>query len=71
MQNIPAAIAESVSYLYKQGVDQAPLAGIVLGSGLGSLLKKMEVIQSFNYGNIPHFAEATVEFHKGNLVYAL
>ncbi len=69
MQNIPAAVAETVAFLQKHAIDRPPVVGVVLGSGLGMLAKKMEVIHSFPYNAIPHFAEATVEFHKGHLVY--
>lgn len=47
----------------------SPVAGIVLGTGLGSLIRKVEVELTIPYSEIPGFPEATVEFHKGNLVY--
>ena len=44
-------------------------AGVVLGTGLGALIQQMEVSHTIPYSAIPHFPTATVEFHKGNLVF--
>jgi purine-nucleoside phosphorylase len=68
MDNIVQAIATAKNYLVQQGFDK-PLVGIVLGTGLGALIEKIAVKVSVPYAAIPHFPEATVEFHKGNLVY--
>jgi len=40
----------------------------VLGTGLGSFLDHVDVTKSISYQEIPNFPEATVEFHKGNLI---
>lgn len=48
---------------------QNPVAGIVLGTGLGAFTKNIDVKISIPYSEIPNFPEATVEFHKGNLIY--
>lgn len=48
---------------------ECPHAGIVLGTGLGALINKIDIKISVPYSEIPNFPEATVEFHKGNLVY--
>ncbi len=45
-----------------------PKLGIILGSGLGSLVKDVAVEQSFPYTDLPFFAPPTVEGHKGQLV---
>jgi purine-nucleoside phosphorylase len=42
--------------------------GIILGSGLGSLVNEVEVDAAFPYAEIPYFAPPTVEGHKGQLV---
>ncbi|EOZ99818.1 Purine nucleoside phosphorylase [Indibacter alkaliphilus LW1] len=42
--------------------------GIILGSGLGSLLQEMKLIQEFPYAEIPHFPISTVEGHSGKLI---
>jgi purine-nucleoside phosphorylase len=69
MNNIVAAINESASFLMDQGIKEKPMVGIVLGTGLGALVNKMEVELTIPYTDIPHFPQATVEFHKGNLLY--
>jgi len=69
MNNIVAAINESASFLMDQGIKEKPVVGIVLGTGLGALVNKMEVELTIPYADIPHFPQATVEFHKGNLLY--
>jgi purine-nucleoside phosphorylase len=43
--------------------------GIVLGTGLGQLIQHITVEKSIPYSEIPHFPEATVESHKGHLIY--
>lgn len=42
--------------------------GIVLGTGLGSFIRQMDVEATIPYHEIPFFPVATVEFHKGQLV---
>ena len=69
MNNIVAAIQESASFLAERGIKVKPLVGIVLGTGLGALVNKINVELTIPYADIPHFPQATVEFHKGNLLY--
>jgi purine-nucleoside phosphorylase len=45
-----------------------PMAGIILGTGLGGLAGAMEVEESIPYGEIPHFPLSTVETHEGRLL---
>lgn len=59
---------EAFNYLKKQGIKE-PYIGIVLGTGLGRLAKQIEIEISIPYSEIPHFPLATVEFHKGQLIY--
>ena len=61
-------LKETVSYLQGRGITR-PEVGIVLGTGLGKMIGKMDVTVRIPYAEIPHFPEATVEFHHGNLVY--
>ena len=48
--------------------DKAPHAGIVLGTGLGSLVKKIEVEAAIDYDEIPNFLRSTATSHRGRLV---
>lgn len=60
-------IQESLAVL-KQKWDRKPHAGIVLGTGLGSLVEKIEVEATFDYEEIPHFLKSTAISHRGRLV---
>lgn len=42
---------------------------IILGSGLGNLAKEIDVIDAFDYKDIPHFPVSTVEGHHGRLLF--
>ena len=49
-------------------IDQyKPQTAIILGSGLGSFTKKIKIIRSVNYSDIPFFPSSNVEGHKGCL----
>ncbi len=62
-------IKESVEFIHSQGILSAD-AGIILGSGMGKIIEKMNVLKEVEYKEIPHFPIATVEFlHKGKLIY--
>jgi purine-nucleoside phosphorylase len=61
-------INETVEYLNQKGIKSAEI-GIILGTGLGQLIDDLEIIESVSYNHIPNFPTATVEFHKGRLVY--
>lgn len=61
-------IEETVSYLEDKGFDK-PEIGIILGTGLGQLINEVNIIKEVSYNHIPNFPTATVEFHKGKLIY--
>ena len=67
MEDILNKIKESSAWLIKHGFGDS-LMGIVLGTGLGSLLNEIKIEKSIPYNEIPHFPVATVEFHKGRLI---
>jgi purine-nucleoside phosphorylase len=46
----------------------APHAGIVLGTGLGSVAGQIEIEAKFDYSEIPHFPCSTTVGHAGQLV---
>lgn len=46
-----------------------PAIAIVLGSGLGDLAKEIDVVDAFDYKDIPHFPVSTVEGHHGRLLF--
>ena len=64
----PEIVTETASFLKKSGFHQ-PTVGIVMGTGLGAMAEKIEHPIVIPYSAIPNFPEATVEFHKGSLIY--
>jgi len=42
--------------------------GIILGTGLGGLVKDINIHHRIDYKEIPHFPVSTVESHHGNLI---
>lgn len=61
-------IEDTTKYLKEKGFNK-PDIGIILGTGLGQLLDKVDIIHKVSYNHIPHFPTSTVEFHKGKLIY--
>lgn len=61
-------IEQTAEYLQQRGFD-APEIGIILGTGLGQILDDVIVESEVSYNHIPNFPTATVEFHKGKLIY--
>ncbi|WP_121666892.1 purine-nucleoside phosphorylase [Mesonia aquimarina] len=61
-------IEQTVKYLQNKGFEN-PEIGIILGTGLGKLLDEVKIIADVSYNHIPNFPTATVEFHKGHLIF--
>ncbi len=61
-------IEETTEFLQEKGFTN-PEVGIILGTGLGQLINEIEIIKEISYNHIPNFPTATVEFHKGKLIY--
>lgn len=61
---------ETVEYLQDKGFE-TPEVGIILGTGLGQLINEIDILKEVSYNHIPSFPTATVEFHKGKLIYGL
>ncbi|MEQ3654728.1 MAG: purine-nucleoside phosphorylase [Dokdonia sp.] len=61
-------IEQTSQYLKDKGFE-APEIGIILGTGLGQLLDKVNIEVTVSYNHIPNFPTATVEFHTGKLIY--
>jgi len=60
-------VDETIQYLNDKGVT-GPSIGVILGTGLGKLIKHLHVDHTIDYAEIPNFPVSTVEFHKGRLV---
>lgn len=63
-------ILKTTEYLKEKGFVN-PEIGIILGTGLGQLLDEIEILKEVSYNHIPNFPTATVEFHKGKLIYGI
>ncbi|MBB1286017.1 purine-nucleoside phosphorylase [Flavisolibacter sp. BT320] len=62
------AFEKARNYLIERKIIN-PQIGIVLGTGLNQILQHIKVEVTIPYAEIPGFPVATVEFHKGNLIY--
>ena len=62
-------IKEATAYI-RHIIDVKPQVGIVLGSGLGSFTKELQIEREIPYADIPHFPVSTVEGHSGKLIFA-
>lgn len=61
-------IEQTVQFLQEKGFEK-PQIGIILGTGLGQLVEQLKIESEVSYNHIPNFPTATVEFHKGKLIY--
>ena len=63
-------IKETVSFLQSK-VNFNPEIGIVLGTGLGGLVKEIDIHAELDYENIPNFPVSTVDGHHGKLIFGM
>ena len=61
-------VQESVSYIRKH-TKMRPEIGIILGTGLGGLVREIRKEIVLDYDEIPHFPISTVESHHGKLIF--
>ncbi|MEM9837363.1 MAG: purine-nucleoside phosphorylase [Bacteroidota bacterium] len=61
-------IQECVGFIRKR-TDFVPKVGIILGTGLSSLVEEMKIERSFHYGLLPFFPISTVQSHAGRLIF--
>ncbi len=64
------SLQDTTEFLQARGFED-PEIGIILGTGLGKLIDEIEIISEVSYNHIPGFPTATVEFHRGKLIYGL
>ena len=67
MLDLHDKIEEAIAEIKKHW-DRTPHAGVILGTGLGSLVREIEVEATIEYGDIPHFPTSTAVSHAGRLV---
>jgi purine-nucleoside phosphorylase len=68
MSDLRREIREAVSFLGKRTTVK-PKLGIILGTGLGGLVKNIRIRSVIPYQEIPHFPVSTVESHAGRLIF--
>lgn len=68
MQNLNPKIEETLAVIRQHTNEDYPI-GIILGTGLGGLVKEIQVTHQIDYGDLPHFPISTVESHHGKLIF--
>ncbi len=68
MMDLREQINEAVAYIRKH-TKVRPDIGIILGTGLGGLVKEIRKEIVLDYDEIPHFPVSTVESHHGKLIF--
>ncbi|SCG83335.1 purine-nucleoside phosphorylase [Proteiniborus sp. DW1] len=67
MENLLYAIEKASSYI-RERIDFTPEIGLILGSGLGTLVDEVENPIAIDYKDVPYFPVSTVEGHEGKLI---
>lgn len=68
MENLLKKIEETLEVIKKSTKDNYS-NGIILGTGLGGLVKEIKIEHEIDYATLPHFPLSTVESHKGKLIF--
>ncbi len=61
-------INQSAQFILNE-INSKPEVGIILGTGLGGLVREIEILNVLEYQNIPNFPISTVEGHQGKLIF--
>ena len=61
-------LEETVAFV-RQRTALRPTVGVILGSGLGQLVERMEDATAIDYCDVPHFPAPTVAGHAGRMVF--
>ena len=61
-------LQETVAFVRQQTASR-PTVGVILGSGLGQLVERMEDATAIDYCDVPHFPAPTVAGHAGRMVF--
>lgn len=68
MSTLRTQIDDALTFI-RTRTKSTPTVGIILGTGLGGLVKEIAVETMIDYSDIPHFPVSTVESHKGKLIF--
>lgn len=67
-EDITRQVKESLRVIKKHTTIE-PKIGIILGTGLNDLAKKIKIESEIPYEEIPHFSRSLIEFHKSKLIF--
>ena len=67
MSELISKINETLKVIREKTQDEFPI-GIILGTGLGGLVKDIKIDHEIDYSDLPHFPLSTVESHHGKLI---
>ena len=68
MSKLISNIKETLEVIRKHNSENYPV-GIILGTGLGGLVKDINIKHQIDYEELPHFPISTVESHNGKLIF--
>lgn len=68
MTELRAMMEDAVAYI-RSKTQLTPDIGIILGTGLGGLVREIDIECELDYADIPHFPVSTVESHHGKLIF--
>jgi purine-nucleoside phosphorylase len=68
VEQMRTMLDEASGYIKSQ-IQFEPKIGIILGTGLGSLVNGLQITGTVEYDRIPHFPVSTVESHHGKLLF--
>ncbi|HKL38328.1 MAG TPA: purine-nucleoside phosphorylase [Bacteroidales bacterium] len=60
---------KSTASFIRDKIDITPEIGIILGTGLGGVVKDMDIQHQLEYEKIPNFPVSTVDGHHGKLIF--
>jgi len=60
-------VKKAVEYILEK-IEEKPIIGLILGSGLGYIADKIENKKEIKYEDIPYFPSSTVSGHEGKLI---
>lgn len=69
MEEYLKKIAEAADFIKSKLNGAVPKVGIILGSGLGKIVEKIDNAIVIPYSTIPNFVKSTAMGHKGNFIF--
>ena len=69
MEKTMIELIEETAVYIREKVGEMPDTAVILGTGLGDLVSKIEISAELEYKDIPNFPVSTVEGHSGKLIF--